>query len=176
MGPAAWERARKNASGIPAMKKLIAPVVGLSAPLQIAYVQSVVPRLIRWRSDTTQWGKHDYWASAAETLERGFGDSEDRAIVKMQALRALGIPSRNLFLTLGRDVVSGPETILVVRNGAGYLMLDDSAGAPFSPDRRPEFPPVLTFGFGATWVHANLTERRAQARRSPAPASIATRR
>lgn len=148
-----WERARRDASAMPQMRRLIAPALTMSRARQIGYVQAAVTRAIQWRSDTTQWGRHDYWASAAETLASGYGDMEDRAIVKMQALRALGIDTADLYLTLARDTVAGPETVLIVRVGRDYYILDDSGGAPFRPEQRKEFQPVITFGYGASWVH-----------------------
>lgn len=160
-----WERARRDASALPKLRRLIAPAIGLSADKQIAYVQSVISRSIAWRSDATAWGRHDYWASAAETLSRGTGDAEDRAIVKMQALRALGFPTNALYLTLGRDKVAGPQAVLVVRHGGRYYMLDDTGAPPYTPDKRPEFTPVITFGFGGSWVHRNHV---AEARTGPA--------
>lgn len=149
-----WERARRDASASPELRQLIAPARALSRRQQIAFVQSAVDHRIKWRSDATEWGRHDYWASAAETLRHGYGDMEDRAIVKMQALRALGVPTNDLYLTLGRDRVSGPQTVLIVRDGRTYYVLDDTGGTPYTPERRPEFQPVLTFGYGASWVHS----------------------
>jgi predicted transglutaminase-like cysteine proteinase len=135
---------------------------------QIAYVQAAVTRAIKWQSDTTQWGRHDYWASASETLRTGYGDMEDRAIVKMQALRALGMPTSDLYLTLARDTVAGPETVLVVRDGPNYYVLDDTGGTPYRPEQRKEFQPVLTFGYGASWVHRPTATRTAVAAGDPA--------
>jgi predicted transglutaminase-like cysteine proteinase len=125
------------------------------APLQqIAFVQSAVAASIHWVSDTTEWGQHDYWASAAQTLARGAGDSEDRAIVKLQALRALGLGNSDLFLTLARDRVGGPITVLTVRSGGRYYILDDTGGRPYvAEERRFEFQPVMSFGMYGAWVH-----------------------
>lgn len=148
-----WERARRDASDMPQMQQLIAPARRLPALQKIAYVQSAVSKGIGWRSDATQYGIHDYWASAAETLSNGRGDMEDRAILKMQALRSLGFPIGDLYLTLGRDSVGGPQTVLIVRAAGRYFVLDDTGAPPYTPDHRPEFKPVLTFGYGASWVH-----------------------
>jgi predicted transglutaminase-like cysteine proteinase len=150
-----WERARRDASTTPEMRQLIAPAAHLGRQQQIAYVQSAVMDLIAWRSDATVWGRHDYWASAAETLSRGTGDIEDRAIVKMQALRAMGFPTHALYMTLGRDKVAGPQAVLVVCNRGRYYLLDDTGAAPYTPDERPEFTPFLTFGYGTSWVHVS---------------------
>ena len=148
-----WERARRDASGDPLMRLLIAPAQGLTPEQQIFYIQAAVPRQIHWRSDATEWGYHDYWASASETLQHGFGDEEDRAIVKMQALKALGFPIRDLYLTMGRDRAGGPETVLIVRLGSRYYLLDDTEGPALRTDQRPEFTPMLSFGYGGFWIH-----------------------
>jgi len=166
-----WERARRDASALPQMRRLIAPALTMSRAGQIAYVQSAVTRAIKWRSDVTQWGRHDYWASAAETLGTGYGDMDDRAIVKMQALRALGTPTTDLYLTLARDAVAGPETVLIVRNGGGYYVLDDTGAAPYRPEQRKEFQPVLTFGYGASWVHRPIKGQPVIVASNPGPAA-----
>ena len=112
-------------------------------------------RNIRWMSDATEWGRHDYWASAAETLEHGAGDMENRAIVKMQALRTLGVPTRDLYMTMGRDKVGGPITVLLVRVGRRFYVLDDLGGAPIPAERRFGFEPMVTLGSNAAWIHGH---------------------
>jgi predicted transglutaminase-like cysteine proteinase len=149
-----WERARRDASYLPAMQQLIAPARYLTADRQLGYVQTAVSHRIRWMSDATLRGKHDYWASAAETLAAGAGDQEDRAILKMQALRSLGFPSRDLYLMLGRDRADGPETVLLVRLAGRFYILDDTGAPPYGPEHTTQFTPVFTFGYGASWVHA----------------------
>jgi len=163
-----WERARRDASNVPQMQSLIAPARGLSRGQQVYYIQAAVHRAIRWRSDATEWGRHDYWASAQETLQHGVGDMEDRAIVKMQALRALGFSTRDLYLTMGNDVVGGPITVLIVRLDGRFYVLDDTGGAPYSTDRRPEFTPSLTFGYGGSWIHGYPVATRTQQFRTAA--------
>ena len=124
-------RARQDSRTLPAIQRLIAPARNLKPLDKLAFVQSTVNRQVRWMSDTTLWGRHDYWATAAETLQKGAGDMEDRAIVKMQALRALGFGPEDLFLTMARDKVGGPMTVLTARVGGRYYILDDSGPAPF---------------------------------------------
>lgn len=159
-----WERARRDASGLARMQQLIAPARSLSRDQQIAYVQAAVNRTVRWMSDATEYGYHDYWASAAETLQHGAGDMEDRAILKMQALRALGVPQRDLYLTMGRDKVGGPITVLIVRSGRRLFVLDDLGGAPIPAERREGFEPMVTLGFGGSWIHGHRVAARPAAR------------
>jgi len=160
---AGWRRASLDASAHPSMQRLVAPARGLSRDQQIAYIQAAVTRSVRWISDATEWGRHDYWASAAQTLQHGAGDMEDRAIVKMQALRSLGFPTRDLYLTMGRDKVGGPITVLLVRLGARFLVLDDLGGAPIAADRRHGFEPMVTLGHNASWIHGRRVARAKQA-------------
>lgn len=146
--------ALQDASRSPQLLALVAPARGLSRLQQAAYVQSRVHNSIRWISDATEWGQHDYWATASQTLAHGAGDMEDRAIVKMHALRALGFNPGDLFLTLARDRVGGPLTVLTVRIDRRYYILDDTGGAPFLVDTRiREFQPILSFGWHGSWVH-----------------------
>lgn len=152
---AEWARARRDASWHPALQALVAPARHSPRKAQIDYVQGAVHQRIRWRSDATEWGLHDYWASAVETLERGVGDMEDRAIVKMQALRLLGFPDRDLYLTLGRDKVGGPMAVLIVRGDRGFYVLDDLGGRPVPAERRQGFTPQLSFGGSSTWAHSS---------------------
>ena len=157
-----WERARRDDSTDPRMRELIAPAMGMTPQQQIFYIQAAVYRRIHWMSDATEYGQHDYWASAPETLENGAGDMEDRAILKMQALHTLGFSTRDLYLTMGRDAVGGPVTVLMVRLGNEYYILDDNPGAPYTTEHRPEFKPQFTFGFGGSWIHGYPVLARAQ--------------
>ncbi len=149
-----WERARLDASYHPAMRQLIAPAHALSHREQIFYIQSAVPRRIRWMSDATEWGRHDYWASARETLEHGAGDDEDRAILKMQALRALGFPANDLYLTIGKQKIGGPAiAVLLARIGGEVFVLDDWSGPPIPVARKQDFEPILSFSGTSSWLH-----------------------
>ena len=150
-----WRRAGLDASFLPSMQRLVAPARVLTREQQLAYVQDAVTRNIRWMSDATEWGRHDYWASAAETLQHGAGDMENRAIVKMQALRTLGFPARDLYMTMGRDKVGGPITVLMVRLDWRFYVLDDLGGSPIPADRRAGFEPMLTLGGDMAWIHGH---------------------
>ena len=156
-----WNRVNHDSSHVPALRQLVDPARGLSRSDQIAYVQAVVGQRIRWRSDATEWGYQDYWASARETLTHGAGDQEDRAILKMMALRALGVPARDLYLTIGKEKIGGPPIfVLLVRNGGRYLILDDWSGPPIPAERRQDFAPMLSFAQGGTWIHGKRVDRR----------------
>ena len=151
-------RARQDGRSLPAIQRLVAPARNLRPLDKLKFVQTVVNRQVKWMSDTTLWDRHDYWATAAETLEKGAGDMEDRAIVKLQALRALGFGPNDLFLTMARDRVGGPMTVLTARVDGRYYILDDSGAVPFdSEKRRLEFSPLMSFGLAGAWMHVGKT-------------------
>ena len=160
------KRAREDATASPVLQRLVAPARMLPPLQKMSFIQAAVTKSIHWVSDATEWGQHDYWASAAQTLAHGAGDAKNRAIVKLQALRALGFNNSDLFLTLARDRVGGPITVLTVRNGGRYYVMDDTGGRPFAvEERRLEFQPLMSFGMYGAWVHA---------RPAPAAATIAS--
>jgi predicted transglutaminase-like cysteine proteinase len=148
------KRAREDATASPVLQRLIAPARMLPPLQKMSFIQAAVTKSIHWVSDATEWGKHDYWASATQTLAHGAGDAKNRAIVKLQALRALGFNNSDLFLTLARDRVGGPITVLTVRSGGRYYVMDDTGGRPFAvEERRLEFQPLMSFGMYGAWVH-----------------------
>ncbi|HVH37322.1 MAG TPA: transglutaminase-like cysteine peptidase [Sphingomicrobium sp.] len=172
-----WARASRDATASPALRQLIEPARNLGRLDQIAFVQAIVAQRIRWRSDATEWGRHDYWASAQETLAHGAGDQEDRAVLKMQALRALGFSPRDLYLTIGKETIGGPPIfVLLVRQSGRYFVLDDWSGPPRPVERRKDFVPMLSFAQGGTWIHGKRAGTRSSAAVAAAAGTTGTSR
>jgi predicted transglutaminase-like cysteine proteinase len=172
-----WARASRDATASPALRQLIEPARNLGRLDQIAFVQAIVAQRIRWRSDATEWGRHDYWASAQETLAHGAGDQEDRAVLKMQALRALGFSPRDLYLTIGKETIGGPPIfVLLVRQAGRYFVLDDWSGPPRPVERRKDFVPMLSFAQGGTWIHGKRAGTRSSAAVAAAAGTTGTSR
>jgi predicted transglutaminase-like cysteine proteinase len=147
----------------PAVLQIAAGLRGLGSAAQLAQVQSDVKARVRWAHDLDTVRVADLWANAGETLERGRGDSEDIAIVKMQALKAAGWDPRDLYISIGRQRTgpgprAGAHIVLLARTPAGFMVLDDMAALPLTPQQHGRFTPVLTVGEGKSWIHG----RRAQ--------------
>ena len=174
---AQWERVNQDSTYFPALRQLVEPAHNLSRIDQIRFVQRVVGQRIRWRSDATEWGQQDYWASARETLSHGAGDQEDRAILKMMALRALGFPARDLFLTIGKETIGGPHSyVLLARTGNRYFVLDDWSGPPIPAERRTDFIPMLSFGHAGSWIHGKRSGTRSATAAAAAGTTAAANR
>lgn len=154
-----WQRVSRPVAVSPELARLIAPARGLSVEQQLSFVQAAVNREVPWISDATQWGFHDYWATASETLSNRGGDGEDQAIVKMHALRALGVPARDMFLTMGRDDVGGPMVMLMVRTASGFYALEELRDRPIRQEARKGFTPILSLGAKGAWLHGRRVAR-----------------
>ncbi len=126
---------------------------GLSPEQQLAAVHNEVRQKVRWAHDLDTMKVGDLWANAGETLERGAGDSEDIAIVKMQALKLAGWSPRDLYISIGREKGVGAHIVLLARAPSGFYVLDDKASRPMTPQAHGRFTPVLTLGEGKSWVH-----------------------
>ncbi len=137
----------------PLVLQLAQELSGLTPEQQLATVHALVSAKVRWAHDLDTMRVADLWANAGETLERGAGDSEDIAIVKMQALKAAGWNQRDLYISIGRDRRIGAHVVLLARAPSGFYVLDDRAGRPLAQDRHASFRPVLTLGEGRSWVH-----------------------
>ena len=126
----------------------------LNPVARLASVQNEVKRRVRWRSDLDTYRVSDYWAQAGETLTRGAGDGEDIAVLKMQILKASGVPARDIYLSVGRDRNRGADTKLLVRVGGEFYALDDRGARPVLAQGR-QFTPIFTLGKYGTWIHGS---------------------
>lgn len=148
-----WQKVATDGHASPALRALVEPARGLDRLSQLRFVQAQVDRRIGWRSDGTQYGARTYWASASETLANGYGDDDDRAILKYQALRALGFPRSDYYLLMGRDRVRGDYVMLAARAEGRWWLLEEQGDRPITAESRGGFDLMASFGAGKSWVH-----------------------
>lgn len=167
-----WARAMMASLDQPALARLIAGAEGLPPQEQAAFVQSAVNLAISTGAPINDCSDDGYWAAASETLARGVGDCIDIALAKMEALRLLGIPESDLYLTTGyfgegnltgAQVDRGRESAaLLVRIGETFWLLTERSDHIIEAGRLAESParfaPVVTYGVGVTWVHGRLVK------------------
>lgn len=137
----------------PLVREIAARLAGLDPQAQLATAQAEVLKRVRWTHDLENMRVADFWSEAGETLERGTGDSEDIAIATMQVLKAAGWAPRDLYLSIGRSRKSGAHVVLVARAGEQFMLVDDKIGQPVPARSGQDFSPVLTVGYGKSWVH-----------------------
>ena len=172
---ARWRRVSAADERDPRLLAIAARLSGLDPAAKIALIQAEVRRRVSWRRDLDVYHVSDYWAQAGETLDRGMGDSEDIAILKMQLLKAAGFSPRDIYLSVGRDSTRGADTLLLVRAGDAFFALDDRSEAPLSAVEQARFTPVITLGKGIAWLHGHRvgTHAARTGKRIPIPATAA---
>lgn len=137
----------------PLVLDIAARLRGMSPEQQLVAVHTEVRRRVRWAHDLDTMKVADLWANAGETLERGAGDSEDIAVVKMQALKAAGWSPRDLYISVGRSKGIGSHIVLLARAPSGFYVLDDKFDRALTPREHGRFTPMLTLGEGKSWIH-----------------------
>lgn len=86
---------------------------------QISQINFGVNRAIAWRSDDRHYGVSDFWTIPTD----GYGDCEDYALAKREALIKAGFPARALRLTVVKSRKSGFHMVLTVATDRGDYVL-----------------------------------------------------
>jgi predicted transglutaminase-like cysteine proteinase len=125
---------------------------GIFAKLEAA--NSYINARVRFVDDRVQFGTVDRWLAASETLARGRGDCEDFAIAKRALLKAAGVPDRDLYLVVLKDLTRRADhAVLVVRANGRFLVLDNGTDRIVDSSDVSDYRPVLTFTAGHTYTH-----------------------
>ena len=148
-----WHKvAGQRVRGAPA--SFAAALRGRGAMDRVEAVNRYVNNRVEFVDDVRQYGRADFWAAASDTLRRGRGDCEDYAIAKLQMLRAAGVPDRDLYLVIAKDLVRRSDhALLVVRAGGRMLVLDNGTNRILDADDVSDYRPVLTFSENGAWTH-----------------------
>jgi predicted transglutaminase-like cysteine proteinase len=118
-------------------------------------VNSYVNARVRFVDDRVQFGVADRWLMPSETLARGQGDCEDFALAKRAMLRAAGVPDRDLYLVVLKDLSRRADhAVLVVRAAGRFLVLDNGTDRIVDSSEVQDYKPMLTFAAaGRTYTH-----------------------
>jgi predicted transglutaminase-like cysteine proteinase len=122
-------------------------------------VNSYVNARVRFVDDRVQFGVADRWMPASETLARGRGDCEDFALAKRAMLRAAGVPDKDLYLVVLKDLTRRADhAVLVVRAAGRFLVLDNGTDRIVDSSDVQDYKPVLTFTATNTYTHGYRRE------------------
>lgn len=150
---AQWQRVGANRANLSATLVRVGGKDGQRSEL-VASVNRWVNREITHAEDIDLFGKSDYWADAATTLRLGKGDCEDFALLKMELLASAGVSRDDMVLTLARDLIRRRDhAVLLVKDGDGWLMLDNVGSAPLDASQSHGYRPVMSLGAKQSWLH-----------------------
>ena len=117
-------------------------------------VNGYVNARVRFVDDRVQFGVADRWMVASETLSRGRGDCEDFALAKRAMLRAAGVPDKDLYLVVLKDLSRRADhAVLVVRANGRFLVLDNGTDRIVDSSDVQDYKPMLTFTAGHAYTH-----------------------
>ena len=134
--------------------ELLHDVRGQPRVRQLEIVNHWMNHRLTFASDWEVYGEADHWAPLSESLPRGRGDCEDYAIGKMQLLRAAGVPAKDMYLLLARDLVlRADHALLVVRVDGQYVVLDSNNDLLLTDLEVRDYQPVMSFSGDQSWLH-----------------------
>lgn len=118
-------------------------------------VNGYVNARVRFVDDRVQFGVADRWLAPAETLTRGRGDCEDFALAKRALLRAAGVPDKDLYIVVLKDLSRRADhAVLVVRAAGRFLVLDNGTNRIVDSSDVQDYKPMLTFASnGRSYTH-----------------------
>ena len=156
-----WTKVVRASLEQPRLYELTAHAEGLPRSSQAAFVQKAVSEAINVQRSAYDCADDGYWAPAEQTLARGVGDCIDIAVAKMEALRLLGVPNKDLYLITGYanagNAAKRESAALLVKIGGDFWLMPEGAHqlvkASMNQDEHWPFQPMVTYGVGRTWVH-----------------------
>jgi len=155
-----WRRASTSPwpEGNAQLDAFVRQLALLPAPQRVDQANRWINAHLAYASDMEVYGLADYWAGLAEALAHGRGDCEDFAIAKMQLLAAAGVPTRDMYLTLVRDLRrQADHAVLVVRVGEAAYVLDSDEDTLMRSDELHRFRPVAAFSENGRWIFGRRT-------------------
>lgn len=152
----AWTRVSHDSGGHGAARKAVFTAQADKGTMEdrIAKVNRWVNRRVTYTPDAKLYGKADHWAAASETLRQGKGDCEDYAIAKMEILAAMGVPRKDMYLTLARDLVRRDDhAVLIVKLDGRAILLDNASDGLIDGDRANDYRPIMSFSADQRFLH-----------------------
>lgn len=140
-------------------QKLLAGLEGSDRRDQIEAVNRFVNRA-RYVTDARNYGVADRWTSASQLFERG-GDCEEFVLTKYVSLRALGVPVRDLRISVVYDRVRrlGHAVLIVELNGR-TLVLDSQVRDVLPAEQVTRYRPLYSINEASLWLHTTPLERQ----------------
>ena len=102
----------------------------------------------KYKEDMILWGEMDYWTTPEEFLGVNGGDCEDYVIAKYFALRSLGVPDEQLYLTYVKAIRQNIAHMVLSFFPTPQsipLILDNYNPQILSADKRRDLLPVYSF-------------------------------
>jgi predicted transglutaminase-like cysteine proteinase len=133
---------------------LVLRLSGLSGEERLQAANESVNAAVAYASDNEVYGVADHWATLAETLDKGRGDCEDIAIVKMWLLNAAGVKLSAMRLVVLRDTLRNLDhAVLSVIEGGHQYVLDNTTWKVGRADWMRGYQPIYALSSDQSWIY-----------------------
>ncbi|MEX0956671.1 MAG: transglutaminase-like cysteine peptidase [Rhizobiaceae bacterium] len=117
-------------------------------------VNEGVNRLVKYQPDRASYGQMDFWANPSTTLNRGAGDCEDYAILKMALLAKAGVPRSSMSIVVLRDQRRNVyHAVLSIRTTQGNFILDNVREQVLADTELPDYLPLYSLSEGRGHIY-----------------------
>jgi predicted transglutaminase-like cysteine proteinase len=125
---------------------------------KLSDINRTVNWLVRYEPDAQNYGSKDHWAAPNEILARSKGDCEDYAILKMAALKELGLPPQSMSIVVLRDTRRNLyHAVLSVMTSQGYFILDNLSDEVKRDSALPNYQALFSVSADRAWIHGIKT-------------------
>ncbi len=143
----------------------------LSVRERLTAVNREINALVKYSSDREIYQENDYWATLEETVELGWGDCEDIAIVKMWALHAVGVELEKMRLIVLRDTrLNINHAVLSVEIEGISFILDNMTSTVERAEKLDHYRPLYALSASGTWIYGFQNKRTASLAQDSGPA------
>lgn len=147
-------RTTAECPGSAILRRSIADAANAGFHERLNGINRTVNSLVRYEPDAQNYGAKDHWAAPSEILARGKGDCEDYAILKMAALKELGLPPQSMSIVVVRDTRRNLyHAVLSVMTSQGYFILDNLSNEVKLDNALPNYQPLFSVSADRTWIH-----------------------
>ncbi len=122
------------------------------ASLQL--INTRINKQITYKRDSANYGRADYWASLADTLQRGSGDCEDYVIAKYTVLKLLGVPETAMQMIIVKDLEKVRyHAVLAIHYDGQVYYGDNNSTDLLSGSDLSHFMPMMSFTGETAYIH-----------------------
>lgn len=135
------------------LRKLLPKIRKLRKLDQVKAINAFVNKM-KYVSDSSTWGKKDYWTARWEFYGKNQGDCEDYSIAKYYTLKELGFPIASLRVVAVRDTnLNLGHAILVVELDGESWVLDNRVKTIQPHSKVVHYSPVYSINEQNWWRH-----------------------
>ncbi|WP_441338386.1 transglutaminase-like cysteine peptidase [Nitratireductor sp.] len=156
------------------MSHLVREIKAKPFSQKLEAINRTVNRTVAYMSDRANYRRLDVWATPTQIIDRGKGDCEDYAILKMAALNAAGIPLSSMSIVVLQDQNRSLfHAVLAVSTTKGHYILDNLHDRVMKDTALPNYLPLYSLSGHRSWIHGKRRDGSMVAAITPLPRDLA---